>query len=247
MDDESDAAHDLFITTSQRAASMGWMIVVLRYKRSRVEVAQPARADDHEEDRDRGNGCGGSCLDRQWSMRSVPLEQRMRVPVNAQQTPRLSMELPMTGKTPDQAAARDEDAHREQVRYPEGHVVGVVDTVDQVAEAANALLTGGFLDSEIDIVSGAHAADRLKESTGREGWTDLAAPYAQRIGLENVEMEMKAHYEQALRDDKFLVRVATPTDERRDLAKTILAEHGASAVNYFGKYTNAVLEPPDRG
>ena len=170
----------------------------------------------------------------------------MRVPIDAQQIHAFRWSYAMSAKIPDQAAARDEDAHRESIRYPEGHVVGVVDSVDQVAEAANALLTGGFLDSEIDIVSGPKAADRLKDTTGRTGWTDLVMRIAQRIGLENVEMETKTHYEQALRDDKFLVRVATPTDERRDLAKTILAEHGASAVNYFGKYTIEVLVPPDR-
>jgi hypothetical protein len=133
------------------------------------------------------------------------------------------------------------------MRYPEGHVVGVLDSVDRLAEATDALIAEGFRDSEIDVACGAAAADELKSTTGRGGLTDVLMRIGQSIGLENVEMEVKAHYEQALRDGKYVLRVATPTDERKDLAKHILAEHGASAVNYFGRYTIEVSVPPITG
>lgn len=153
----------------------------------------------------------------------------------------------MPDKPADHPAAHAGRGQSEPVRYPEGHVVGVLDTVHRLAEATNALLEGGFFDSEIDVACGVAAADRLKATTGRGGLTDLLMRIAQHIGLENEETEAKALYEQALRDGKFALRVVTPTDERKDRAKQILAEHGATSVNYFGRYTIEVLVPPATG
>lgn len=47
-----------------------------------------------------------------------------------------------------------------------------------------------------------------------------------------------------MRDDKFVLRVEAPTDERKSLATNILREHGAHSVNYFGRFTIETLSPP---
>jgi hypothetical protein len=133
----------------------------------------------------------------------------------------------------------------EPARYPTNHVVAVLDTEDQVLDAAAALTSGGFLPSEVDVATGARAADRLKTSVGRSGVTGLAIRIAQRLGAQDEEMELKTYYEQAMRDDKFVLRVDAPTDERKGVAASILREHGAHSVNYFGRFTIETLAPSD--
>ena len=130
-------------------------------------------------------------------------------------------------------------------RYPTHHVVAVLDTEDQVLDAAAALTSGGFLPSEVDVATGSRAADRLGSSVGRRGLSGLAIRIAQRLGMEDEEMELKKHYEQAMRDEKFVVRIEAPTDERKGIAASILRENGAHAVNYFGRFTIESLAPPD--
>lgn len=132
----------------------------------------------------------------------------------------------------------------EPARYPTHHVVAVLDNEQQVVDAAAALTSGGFLPSEVDVATGSQAADRLKESVGRGGLAGLAIRIAQRIGAQDEELELKTHYEQAMRDDKFVLRVEAPTDERKSLATNILREHGAHSVNYFGRFTIETLSPP---
>jgi hypothetical protein len=131
----------------------------------------------------------------------------------------------------------------EPVRYPTNHVLAVFDTAEQLAAAAAALTGGGFLASEVDVRCGRAAADRLDESTGRQGLAGLAIRVAERLGVENEEMESKELYEQALRDGRFLLRVATPTEERKDAASRILHEHGAEQVRFFGRFSIEKLTP----
>src|SRR5687767_9871031 len=59
-------------------------------------------------------------------------------------------------------------------RYPTNHVLAVVDRVEPVEDAVQALKDGGFLDSEIEIIHGPTAADMLAENTGRTGLAHLA-------------------------------------------------------------------------
>ena len=125
----------------------------------------------------------------------------------------------------------------EFVRYPENHVVGVVDTPDQVRSAVDALSNAGFRTSEISVTSGRAAADALDASTGRTGLANLAIRIAERIGIANDEMEAKDRYEQALRDGQFTVSVLAPTDERKDVAANVLREHGGHFITFLGRRT----------
>jgi hypothetical protein len=151
----------------------------------------------------------------------------------------------MSGAQSDQEArSQADDRPTEQVRYPTHHVVAVLDTEDQVADAASALINGGFLASEVDVTTGSAAADRVDASVGRRGLRGLAIRIAERLGMTDEEMEIKDHYEQAMRDGRFVLRVDA-TEARKDLATNILSQHGAHSVNYFGRFTIETIVPPN--
>jgi hypothetical protein len=110
---------------------------------------------------------------------------------------------------------------------------------------AAALTGGGFLASEVDVATGTRSADKLKASVGRRGVAGLAIRVARRLGMEDEEMEIKRQYEQAMRDDRFVLRVEALTEERKARAATMLREHRGYAVNYFGRFTIESLAAPD--
>jgi hypothetical protein len=144
-----------------------------------------------------------------------------------------------------EAGGRTNDRATEPVRYPMHHVVGVLDTEEKLTEAVVALVDGGFLASEVDVATGAEKADRVRASPGRGGLAGLAIRIGTRLGLENEETELKALYEQAMRDGRFVVRVEARTEARKDLATNILTQHGAHTVSYFGRFTIETVVRPD--
>jgi len=144
----------------------------------------------------------------------------------------------------DEHGDRGRDRAVEPMRYPTNHVVGILDTETQVTTAARALLDGSFLASEIDIATGAQAADRLRESAGGSGLTGLVIRAADHLGLDTEETEAKNRYERAMRQGRLVLRVAAPTEERKILAAHILRQHGAHSVNFFGRFTIEQMVPP---
>jgi hypothetical protein len=141
-------------------------------------------------------------------------------------------------------AAGDGHHAGEPLRYPTDHVVGVLDTEQQVADAVAALTAGGFMASEEQVASGAAAADRLNASTGRVGLGKLAVRVAERLGIANDEMRLKDRHEEALRDGRFVILVATPMDDRKDRAAQLLFEGGAHTLAYMGRFTIEGFVPP---
>jgi hypothetical protein len=121
-----------------------------------------------------------------------------------------------------------------EVQYPTNHVVAIFDTPDQTSCALDALLGGGFLESEIDVNRGAEDAERVAAGTGRRGLQDWVIRLAGSVGLKNAESEMKDQYEQALRDNRSVVAVLAPTEERKDLAADIFGRCGGRFINFFG-------------
>jgi hypothetical protein len=121
--------------------------------------------------------------------------------------------------------------------------VATVGTPEQLASIVGALTGNGFLESEVGVGCGSEAAERLKAATGRSGLPGLAIRLAERLGVSDDEMMVKRRYEQALRDGQYVVSVHTPADERKQLAARILEEHGASFVNFLGRYA---IETMDR-
>jgi hypothetical protein len=131
----------------------------------------------------------------------------------------------------------------EAVLYPEGNVLAIVDTVDELEQLIESLTTGGFLTSEVQVAHGRSAAETLRASSGRRGVAGLAMRLAESIGMPNDETAVKNRYAHALADCHFVVMILTPTEERKALAAKLLREHGGKFVNYLGRYT---IEPLNR-
>ena len=132
---------------------------------------------------------------------------------------------------PDQARENDEQS----TQYPTNHVVAILDTQDQTACAVDALVHGGFLESEVDLGHGPEDAARSESGTGRQGFQDLFIRLTGSVGLKNAETEMKEHYEQALREGHTVLAVLAPTEERKDRAARILKECGGRFINFLGR------------
>jgi hypothetical protein len=134
---------------------------------------------------------------------------------------------------------------QEPVQYPANHLLAVLDTQEQVNAAVAALTAGGFLESEIHPATGVERADALGSATGHRGFVGMVIRLAERLGVADEEMETKNRYEQVMRDNRFVVAVAAPTEERKDRAAEILREHGGHTMAFFGKHTIEYLIPPN--
>ena len=150
------------------------------------------------------------------------------------------------GQDHHDASSEARGAEHQPIRYPTHHVIAVVDNRDDMTATVASLTSRGFMESEVQVGTGVDAADDLHASTGRAGLAGLLVRLAERIGAADEEMETKRRYEQAMRDNKFVISVATPTDERKDQATRILREHGAHSVVYFGKHTIEYVTAPNR-
>ncbi len=151
----------------------------------------------------------------------------------------------MTG-APDHhdPSAESRGATNEPVQYPANHILAVIDEREQMSAAVAALTSAGYLESEVEVETGAAKADDVAASTGRSGLADKLMRFAERIGVANEEMETKSRYEQALRENRFVIVVSTPTEERKELATKILRDHGGHGIAYFGKHTIEYVTPP---
>jgi len=143
---------------------------------------------------------------------------------------------------PDPHAERENDSpstanNKQPVEYPENRMVGVIDGLEQLRAAVEALTTGGFLSSEIEIHHGAAAAEKLRKETGRTGLANLAMRLVESIGMPNDETVLKNNYADALADGRFLIAVLAPTEERQQSAATLLRAHGGKHLNFFSRYT----------
>jgi hypothetical protein len=134
------------------------------------------------------------------------------------------------------AHARDEQS----VQYPENRMVAIIDDRDQLRDAIDALTSGGFLASEIEVLHGAAAAKKLQEETGRSGLANLAMRFIEAIGLPNDELALKNHYADALADGRFLISVSASSKERQRVSANVLREHGGEDVHFFSRYTITV-------
>jgi predicted aspartyl protease len=130
----------------------------------------------------------------------------------------------------------------EEVRYPENRVVGVVNSVPQLERADKALLAGGFLESEIGVICGQPAADKLRANTGRTGMTNISMRVAEKLGMPDEETQIKNRYADSLEAGDFVVAVKVVTDERKEVATRLLKDNGGHSINFFGRF---VIETMD--
>jgi hypothetical protein len=153
----------------------------------------------------------------------------------------------MTG-APDHHDATPESrpSGQESMQYPTNHLLAIIDDQGQATAAVAALEGGGFLDSEVQLNTGAETADVLGATSGRGGLAGLLIRLAERIGAADEEMETKHRYEQAMRDNRFVVAIAAPTEERKHRATEILRAHGAHTIAFLGKHTIEYVTAPNR-
>lgn len=135
---------------------------------------------------------------------------------------------------------------QESMQYPTNHLLAIIDDRDQATAAVAALRSGGFLDSEVQVNTGAEPADVLHATSGRGGLAGLLIRLAERIGAADEEMETKHRYEKAMRDNRFVVAIAAPTEERKNRATDILRDHGAHSIAFLGKHTIEYVTAPNR-
>ena len=150
----------------------------------------------------------------------------------------------MTGAPNHDAPSPSEQVGREQLRYPANHVLAVLDTRQAADESVAALTSGGFMESEIQVGTGAELGDQLDSTTGRRGLAHVLIRFAEWIGATNEEMETKNRYEQAMRENRFVISVAAPTAERKQQAAQILRQQGGHTVSFLGTRTIEHLVPP---
>ena len=149
----------------------------------------------------------------------------------------------MTPTSPDRPSRDDAQAQAKPVQYPTNYVIGVLETSAQSSCAVDALVHGGFLESEIELGRGSEAADRIGASTGRQGFSDWLIRLFDVVDLKNTEIETKDQYEQALRDGYTVVAVLAPTEERKELAAQLLRDCGAQFINFFGSLSLERMRP----
>lgn len=128
--------------------------------------------------------------------------------------------------------------------FPLNHVVAIVDAAPSAETAVTELLSGGFLTSEVHVATGGAAAESLHKRRGHAWLTGLVVRFAEWLGVRDEEMELKAAYERALRENRYMVLVAAPTPERRERAVRMLRKYGAHTVNYLRRFTTLEIVPP---
>jgi len=128
----------------------------------------------------------------------------------------------------------------EPVQYPTNHVVGVLDSSKQTDCALDALVNGGFLESEVELIK-PEEIDRMTAGTGRRGLHDWFIRVTGSLGLKNAETEMKERYEHELRNGGTLLAVLAPTEDRKDLAAQLLQQCGGHFINFFGRLNVAPI------
>ena len=149
----------------------------------------------------------------------------------------------MTPSSSDRPSPGDAQDQAKPVQYPTNYVIGVLETAAQASCTVDALVHGGFLESEIELGRGAEAADRIGASSGRQGFQDWLIRLFDTVGLKNTEIETKDQYEQALRDGHTVVAVLAPTEERKELAAQLLRDCGAQFINFFGSLSLERMRP----
>ena len=129
-----------------------------------------------------------------------------------------------------------------EVRYPENRLLGVVDSPDQVSRTLDALTSSGFPESDIEIICGASAANKLRANTGRTGLTNVVMRLVESLGMPDDETQIKTQYADLLESGGYLVAVKAATAERKADAVRILKDNGGRSINFFG---SLVIEAMD--
>lgn len=124
--------------------------------------------------------------------------------------------------------------------YPVHRVLGIADQPATVQTVVDGLADAGVPSQSVEVVCGARAKHRLDEFRAEHGLKSRLIKIAQSI---SDERDIADRYEDALRDDHFLVVVpAADANQAQELGE-IIKEQGGHFVNYYGPETITTIAP----
>lgn len=120
--------------------------------------------------------------------------------------------------------------------YPAGHVVALIETPRQLASVFMDLRWAGFRTDELQVLDQRDAA-ALHAAAGHSPVVGWLLRLAERLGVRDDEAEIKARYEDGLREGHYAVKVKATEETRTVQALRVLHQHGARFINIFGRFT----------
>ena len=137
------------------------------------------------------------------------------------------------------APIHDDSQFHEGLRYPAGHLVGVLPTADEAEQAVQSLYDGGYTD--VELLEGP-VAEEILEATERA--TNPLARAWNRLSLYlSDESDAVRAAADALRHGHAIVMVYASSKAQLDQAESILWAHGARGQTYFGRWTITEVNP----
>lgn len=134
-------------------------------------------------------------------------------------------------------------------RYPVAHLIGVIDTKSDFDAAFAALGSAGFPEIDILVGTGDDGGPAPAPALDRSKVVQLLVRFGEWLGFKNEPQAVKNLYEQAMRENRFVVCVSAPTYERRRTATHILQQHGGHTIKFMGDMlmedVTPVQSPPD--
>ncbi len=122
---------------------------------------------------------------------------------------------------------------RRMITYPTNRLIGVIDAPDEAVRAAASLTDGGFAADGVSVLVG----EEGRELLGRLGHHPNALSRLIR-GLQFTLMDQTPDflvYEGAIAEGRAVIAVHVMDRDRMLEAASILEQHGAHFLNYFGR------------
>ncbi|HEX5438048.1 MAG TPA: hypothetical protein VFW98_12860 [Gemmatimonadaceae bacterium] len=127
-----------------------------------------------------------------------------------------------------------------QSTYPIREVVGIADEPSAVQAVVTALTQRGIPNGSIEVICGARARRELDAYRAEHGLKSRLIRIAQAL---SDERSLAERYEQALRDDAFLVLAPAADSAESERVGEAMQRSGAHFVNYYGSSTITALAP----
>jgi hypothetical protein len=133
-----------------------------------------------------------------------------------------------------------EQAADQPLHYPTNAIFGIIDHPEDVHAARIALLAAGFGDDAVELYHGAEQALRADEAPHGRG---LRAWMAHIRAIGGEEREFVERHKDALLAGHTLIGVMVRDDTAKHKARTILKQHHAHFINFYGSWSIEELEP----
>jgi hypothetical protein len=122
------------------------------------------------------------------------------------------------------------------IAYPTNRVVGTIDTPGPAHAAIQALLQAGIAGDDIDVLHGDEDLHRLDVSGAEHGFiAHFQRTLVRLAGPVEEAAHLRRHVED-VRAGRFVIMVLAKDHDRRDLVATILSDHGAEFIGFYGRW-----------